>query len=354
MSDVVLIGLSGGVDSSLAAILLKEQGYDVIGVSMSIYNKDIPNLIGGNACYGPFEKPEITNIHEFGKKIGIKTFVFDCSEEYKNTILSYFQNEYKAGRTPNPCVKCNELMKFGLLLQKAESEGIAFDYFATGHYCQTEYKDGRYLLKKGIDEKKDQSYFLYKLNQTQLSKVIFPLGSMTKEEVRRIAKEKGLDVADKADSQDFYSGNYNDLLQMPIKKGNIMLPNGTVLGVHNGYWNYTIGQRKGLGVSYSEPLFVLDMDAHRNIVWVGTQKDAQKTECYIEDLHWIKFDKPADNFKAFAKQRSTAKPAAVSVSIYGDKAKIKYEDVQKSFTPGQSLVLYDGDYVIGGGIICKE
>ena len=123
-----------------------------------------------------------------------QTFVFDCSEEYKNTILSYFQDEYKAGRTPNPCVKCNELMKFGLLLQKAQTEGIPFDYFATGHYCQTEYKDGRYLLKKGVDEKKDQSYFLYKLNQTQLSKVIFPLGRLRKEEVRRIAKEKGLDV----------------------------------------------------------------------------------------------------------------------------------------------------------------
>ena len=148
MSDIVIVGLSGGVDSCLSALLLKEQGYQVIGISMSIYNKDIPNLLSGNACYGPAEKPEITNIHEFGKRIGIQTYVFDCS------------------------VKCNELMKFGLLIEKAKKEGIQFDKFATGHYCQTGFKNGRYLLKKGVDEKKDQSYFLYRLNQKQLSEVL--------------------------------------------------------------------------------------------------------------------------------------------------------------------------------------
>ncbi len=357
MSDVAIVGLSGGVDSSLAAILLKEQGYDVIGVSMSIYNKDIPNLVkGGNACYGPEIKTEIKNIQEFGDKIGIKTYVFDCSEEYKDTILAYFKSEYAAGRTPNPCVKCNELMKFGLLTQKAQKEGIAYDYFATGHYCQVakDEASGRYLLKKGVDEKKDQSYFLYRLSQEQLSKVLFPLGTFTKEQVRQMAREKGLEVADKADSQDFYPGNYNDLLQLKPQKGNIMLTNGKVLGQHLGYWNYTVGQRKGLGIAYPEPLFVLDIDAHRNIVWVGTAADTQKDTCFVEDLHWIKFAAPPAEFKAFAKQRSTAKPAPVTIYVENGVARVVYDDMQKSFTAGQSMVFYDSDdVVIGGGVIMK-
>jgi len=163
-----------------------------------------------------------------------------------------------------------------------------------------------------------------------------------------------LEAADKKDSQDFYSGDYNDLLQMPPKKGNIMLLDGRVLGTHQGYWNYTIGQRKGLGIAYPEPLFVLDVDAHKNIVWVGTEKDTQKTTCYVEDLHWILYDTPPKEFRATAKQRSAATPAPVTVYIENGIAKVVYDEVQKSFTPGQSMVFYDGDIVIGGGVIKKE
>ncbi len=356
MSDVVIVGLSGGVDSSLSAVLLKEQGFEVIGVSMSIYNKDIPHLLSaGNACYGPEEKQDIKEIQKFGNKIGIKTYIFDCSEEYKRMVLSYFKEEYTAGRTPNPCVKCNELMKFGLLTQKAAAEGIAYDYFATGHYARVEQDTatGRYLLKKGMDDKKDQSYFLYRLSQAQLARVKFPLGHYTKDQVRQMAREHGLEVADKADSQDFYSGDYNDLLQLEPKSGAIMLTNGKVLGTHQGYWNFTIGQRKGLGIAYPEPLFVLDVDAHRNIVWVGTAADTQKDTCYVDDLHWILYDTPPVQFRAFAKQRSTAKPAPVTVYIEDGRAKVVYDEVQKSFTAGQSMVFYDGDIVIGGGVIAK-
>lgn len=356
MSATVIVGLSGGVDSSLAAVLLKEQGYHVIGVSMSIYNQDIPNLLAaGNACYGPEEKQDIKDIQKFGDKIGIETYVFDCSEDYKRLVLAYFKEEYQHGRTPNPCVKCNAVMKFGLLGQKAKEAGIAYDFFATGHYARIEKENGRFLLKKGVEEKKDQSYFLYRLTQDQLAHTLFPLGSFTKAQTRALARQKGLDVYDKPDSQDFYAGDYNDLLQFPPKQGVIMHINGQVLGKHMGYWNYTIGQRKGLGIAYPEPLFVLDIDAHRNIVYVGTAQDTQKKDVFVSDPVWIAFDATPDKpFKAFAKQRSAAKACPVTVEPTAHGLHVVYEEPQKSFTPGQSLVLYQDDIVLGGGIITKE
>lgn len=356
MSATVIVGLSGGVDSSLAAVLLKEQGYHVIGVSMSIYNQDIPNLLAaGNACYGPEEKQDIKDIQKFGDKIGIETHIFDCSEDYKRLVLAYFKEEYQHGRTPNPCVKCNAVMKFGLLGQKAKEAGIAYDFFATGHYARIEKENGRFLLKKGVEEKKDQSYFLYRLTQDQLAHTLFPLGGFTKAQTRALARQKGLDVYDKPDSQDFYAGDYNDLLQFPPKQGVIMHINGQVLGKHMGYWNYTIGQRKGLGIAYPEPLFVLDIDAHRNIVYVGTAQDTQKKDVFVSDLSWIAFDATPDKpFKAFAKQRSAAKACPVTVEPTAHGLHVVYEEPQKSFTPGQSLVLYQDDIVLGGGIITKE
>ena len=356
MSSTVIVGLSGGVDSSLAALLLKERGYHVIGVSMSIYNQDIPNLMpAGNSCYGPEEKQDIKDIQKFGDKIGIETHVFDCSEDYKRLVLSYFKEEYQHGRTPNPCVKCNAVMKFGLLGQKAKEAGISYDYFATGHYARIENENGRFLLKKGIEEKKDQSYFLYRLTQEQLTHTLFPLGTFTKAQTRALAQQKGLDVYDKPDSQDFYSGDYNDLLQFPPKQGVIMHINGQVLGKHMGYWHYTIGQRKGLGIAYPEPLFVLDIDAHRNIVYVGTAQDTQKKDVFVTDLAWIAFDGTPDKpFKAFAKQRSAAQPAPVMAYPVAHGLRVVYDEPQKSFTPGQSLVLYQNDVVLGGGIITKE
>ena len=356
MSATVIVGLSGGVDSSLAAVLLKEQGYHVIGVSMSIYNQDIPNLLAaGNACYGPEEKQDIKDIQKFGEKIVIETHIFDCSEYYKRLVLAYFKEEYQHGRTPNPCVKCNAVMKFGLLGQKAKEAGIAYDFFATGHYARIEKENGRFLLKKGVEEKKDQSYFLYRLTQDQLAHTLFPLGGFTKAQTRALARQKGLDVYDKPDSQDFYAGDYNDLLQLPPKEGVIMHINGTVLGKHTGYWNYTIGQRKGLGISYPEPLFVLDLDAHRNIVYVGSAKDTEKTDVFVSDVSWSAFDTPpSPSFRATAKQRSTAKAAPVTVHVTPHGLHVVYDEAQKSFTPGQSLVLYRDDVVLGGGIITKE
>ncbi len=355
MPKTVIVGLSGGVDSSLVACLLKEKGYHVIGVSMSIYDKDIPALkAAGNACYGSEEKKDIKDIHLFGEKIGIETYVFDCSEDYKRLVLSYFKEAYLQGITPNPCVKCNAVMKFGLLQQKALEAGIHFDYFATGHYARIEEENGRYILKRGIDIKKDQTYFLYRLTQNQLAHTLFPLGDLTKEEVRTLAKNRNLDTYDKPDSQDFYAGDYNDLLQIPPKKGKIMHVNGTILGYHQGYWNYTIGQRKGLGISYTEPLFVLELDAHHNIVWVGSATDAQKQDALVSDLNWIAVSKLTGPLSVQAKQRSTAIPQPALIVPEGDKVHVHFEKPQKSITPGQSMVFYDNDIVLGGGIIEKD
>lgn len=351
----VAIGLSGGVDSTLAALLLKEQGFDVVGLSMSFYNKDIPNLKEAeNSCYGPKEKDDYKKAQAWAKKEGIETVILDCSNEYKQIVLNYFKKSYLDGITPNPCIKCNSEMKFGLLLEKAQKEGVQFDYFATGHYARVYEKAGRYILAKGKDEKKDQSYFLYRLTQEQLSKVMFPLGDYTKEQVRGLAFEKGLAVAEKKDSQDFYSGNYTDLLEQQPKKGNIRHLNGRILGEHQGFFNYTIGQRKGLGIAYPVPLYVVELDAKNNEVIVAEKEATFKKSCFISDVVLggveIDFEKP---ISVFAKYRSAGKCVPASV-IKVDEAmfKIDFLDAQSALTKGQSIVCYnENDEVLLGGII---
>ncbi len=344
----VLIGLSGGVDSTLTAHLLKKQGHEVIGVSMSIYNNDIPNLKPAiNSCYGRGEKKEIKEIGCLAESMGIKEYyIIDASEKFKEIVLSNFISEYKNGRTPNPCILCNPLMKFGYMVDEVQKK-TQFDFFATGHYARIEEKNGRFLLKKGRDEKKDQSYFLYRLTQKQLSQALFPLGNYTKEEVRQMAGELGLSVAHKKDSQDFYDGPYTDLLQFPPQKGDIIL-NGTVIGSHQGYWNYTIGQRKGLGVSYHEPLYVIRLDASDNHVILGCEKDLIKTECQISDCNWIMFDELRHEIKAKAKVRSTGQ--FLDATLFPD-GRVVFDNPPNCLTAGQSIVFYNDDYIIGGGII---
>jgi tRNA-specific 2-thiouridylase len=349
----ILVGLSGGVDSSVAALILKQQGHEVIGATMSIWGKDGMAAKSGhkNACYGPDEKEDIEQARAIAEQIGIPYFVFDCVEQYEKIVLENFKSEYLQGRTPNPCVWCNALVKFGVLPHMAKLNGIDFDKFATGHYARIEKSDDRYLLKRGIAPRKDQSYFLYRLKQEQLSQIILPLGGYTKEEIRQIAKDNGLNVAEKPDSQDFYDGDYNELLGIEEKEGNFVDTNGKILGTHKGFWNYTIGQRKGIGISSTEPLYVLELRKATNEVVIGPADKTFKKSLKAINLNWIVTDTLKDTIKAQAKIRSTQQPVPVTVIPEENSVRVVFDELQKSIAIGQSVVLYDNDIVLGGGVI---
>lgn len=349
----ILVGLSGGVDSSVAALILKQQGHEVIGATMSIWGKDGMAAKSGkkNACYGPDEKEDIESARKIAAQLDIPYYVFNCIEQYEKIVLENFKSEYIQGRTPNPCVWCNALVKFGVLPQMAKLNGIEFDKFATGHYARVVEENGNYLLKKGIDIRKDQSYFLYRLKQEQLKNIILPLGDYTKDQIRQIAKDNGLDTAEKPDSQDFYDGDYNELLQIKEHEGNIVDQSGKILGKHKGIWNYTVGQRKGLGISSTEPLYVLSLNKDKNEVVVGPIDKTFKNSLIAVNLNWINLPDLTHNVKAQAKFRSTQQPVPVEIAPQNDCVCVTFEDYQKSIAAGQSIVFYNGDTVLGGGII---
>ena len=356
----ILVGMSGGVDSSVTALLLKQQGHEVIGATMAIWGdrgvkeqlKDkLPKTHG--ACFGPDEKEDIEGARKIAEEIGIPFYVFDCAKQYEEIVLDNFKKEYLSGHTPNPCIWCNSLIKFGVLPQLAKLNGINFDKFATGHYARIEQEGDRYILKRGANTKKDQSYFLYRLKQEQLANIYLPLGNKTKEEIREIAVSNGLSVAEKPDSQDFYYGDYNELLGVEEKEGNIVNLDGKILGRHKGIWNYTIGQRKGVGVSASEPTYVFELRKGTNEGVIGPKDKTMKDTLVATDLNWI-IPPVSDRLENIqAKIRSTQQPTAVKVTIDGDKMTVKFDDMQKSIAIGQSVVLYNGDLVLGGGIITE-
>ncbi|MCD8024202.1 MAG: tRNA 2-thiouridine(34) synthase MnmA [Candidatus Gastranaerophilales bacterium] len=358
----VLVGMSGGVDSTAAALLLKKEGHEVEGVIMQIWEEN-PLFIRKNqthsACYSP-NGENIKEAEKIADLIGVKLHVIDCRNEYKKTVLDNFRTEYFSGRTPNPCIWCNSLIKFGALIEFARLEGITFDKFATGHYAKIEEKNGRFLLRRAKDLKKDQTYFLYRLNQYQLSNIIFPLADYTKEQTRAFALKYGLYVSDKSDSQDFYGGDLNELFKREKKRGNIVDLNGKILGTHEGIWNFTAGQRKGIKISAPKPLYVAELRADTNEVVVGFADEIQKDFLYASNLNWINpvfeslneenINNTVFHVKAKIRSAQDLRPAHFSFTEK-DKIKVVFEEPQNSIAKGQSVVLYDEDYVLGGGII---
>ncbi len=352
----VLVGLSGGVDSTICAALLKENGYDVKGATMAIWgNRQIKGMAlqkgHKDSCFKPNEQEDIDEARKIAQKLDIPYYVLNCADDYEEIVLKYFKNEYLSGRTPNPCVWCNALIKFGALPHLAKKQGVEFDKFATGHYAQVEKQDDRYILKQGIDKTKDQSYFLYRLTQEQLENIVLPLGKYTKVQIRQKAKNLGLEVADKHDSQDFYSGDYNELLGVKEKIGYIKNLEGKILGEHKGIWNYTIGQRKGLGVSASEPLYVLSLDKNENTVFVGPRDKTFKKQLIAKNLNFVSKDSIPTGVKLSAKFRSTQTPQEAEAEVIDDTMTVVFDEYQKSIAPGQSVVVYQDDMVIAGGII---
>ena len=346
MRKKVLLGMSGGVDSSVSALLLQEQGYEVIGVTMQLLDKE--NI------------ESINDAKKVCQKLGIEHHVVDLKKVFKERVIENFISTYMCAKTPNPCVECNKYLKFGELFNFAKQ--FECDYIATGHYARIEYSNiyNQYVLAKSKAKLKDQTYFLYDIDKKNLPNIIFPLSDFDdKNEIRKIAEERGLEIAQKKDSQEICfieNNNYIEFLQKQnlgktIERGNIVLKNGKILGTHNGLIHYTIGQRKGIGISYQEPLYVIKLDSEKNEVIVGTEKELYSKELTAKKLNFLVDINLQEGIEIQAKVRYRANPAKATLKIEGDFAKVVFEQEQRAITPGQSIVFYMDDIVLGGGKI---
>ncbi len=353
----VLMGMSGGVDSSAAAALLIEQGYDVVGVTLKLWPQDCVSRAEDKCC-GP---QAVMDARSVCHKLGIPYFLIDEAAEFQKQVIQYFADEYKAGRTPNPCVMCNQKLKFGTLIDRANQLGA--DFIATGHFARVERDSGgRMLLKKGCDLKKDQSYFLFSLRQEQLSRAMFPLGNMTKTETREVARECQLRTADKEESMEICfvpDRDYGSFLEKSNlaqrHKGEIVNRRGEVLGSHNGIEFYTIGQRKGLGISSQSPFYVLELDPVANRVIVGDDHELDRCEFTVERCNWIPFHAPHGAMEVSAKIRYNHPGTAATVTpCEQDRARVLLHAPQRAITPGQACVFYQEDLVVGGGWITRD
>jgi tRNA-specific 2-thiouridylase len=353
----VLLGMSGGVDSSVAGYLLREQGYDVVGVTMKVWPQDCISRAEDKCC-GPQAVADARNV---AHALGFPHYVVDEADQFERLVIDYFSSEYQAGRTPNPCVMCNEKLKFGNLWQKAQALGC--DYIGTGHYAIIEHTQDRTVLRKGIDPKKDQSYFLFSLRQAQLRRALTPLGGMSKPEIRKIARSLGLKVADKIDSQEicFVPGNdYKAFLRSHLgegefHRGEIYDVDGNFLGEHEGIEMFTIGQRKGLPGGSPKPRYVVDLDVKTNRVIVGDVDDLICDEFEIDRVNWIAPESANADVDLTVKIRYSHPGTNATVTKLEDgRAKVRLHEPQRAVTPGQAAVLYDGDVVVGGGWICRN
>jgi tRNA-specific 2-thiouridylase len=355
----VAVGMSGGVDSTMAAYILLSRGFEVSGITMRIWQgEESKQMSGRSGCYGPGEVYDTRLAEQICSRLGIPHHVIDLTQEYKANVLDNFSREYLDGRTPNPCVLCNPLVKFGALLEKTTELGIDFDFFATGHYARIEYDNstGRYFLKKAIDLKKDQSYYLNRLNQSQLGRSLFTVGLFKKEEIKDLASKTGFaEIADKPESQDFIDdGIYGSLFSdSEQREGDIVDLDGRLLGRHKGIIHYTIGQRKGISIGGSkEPLYVLRIDTKKNQIVVGQKDRLAVDRLTAIFMNWIAFDQLTGKLEVSARLRSHQKEISCSIFPKDDgSVDVIFSTPQYSATPGQSIVFYQNDLVLGGGII---
>ncbi len=384
--STVIVGMSGGVDSTLTALLLRDAGCKVIGVTMSSWNEDLPippSTKGFRfSCYGPDEQIDINQCKAFCKENNIEYHVIDVRKAYQKYVLGYFRREYRDGRTPNPCVHCNQNVKFGALLEGVRALGIDFDYFCTGHYARIVTPDTSIenfygdsskngsafdsfpaMVACGTDTLKDQAYFLHRIPSDVLKKVRFPLGTSTKAETKKMAQEMGLFAASRAESQDFIPSEYFDIVFSDKESiiGDIIDIDGKKLGTHKGIEHYTIGQRRGLGVSSTKPLYVHAINKENNTVVLAGSDDLMSSELTADNWVWAGGYAPKNEFSAMAKIRLASKPCMATIipldTEKGNAAEARYKVIfdapQSAIAPGQSCVAYIDGVVLGGGVICN-
>ena len=353
----VVVAMSGGVDSSVAAALMVRAGYDVVGMMMRLWTDDALGGAEHNRCCTP---EQMSDARRIADKLGIPFYVLDTKDIFRSTVVQYFIDQHRDGYTPNPCLACNRHIRFDWLLNNALA--LDADYLATGHYARiSPGQNGGWKLRSGLDAEKDQSYVLSVMGQSQLARVKFPVGEYHKYEVRALAEELGLNVAGKKDSQDLcFLGNsdYRDFLRLHapdvMAPGQIVNSDGELLGEHQGLANYTIGQRKGLGISSSQPLYVLAMNPYKNALVVGSRDQLGRDQLTAEHVNWVSGGAPADHFRADVKIRYRAKAQPATIQV-GDQQtlSVKFDEPQRDITPGQAAVIYQGDNCLGGGVIAK-
>ena len=358
MDKRIIAAMSGGVDSAVAAFLLKENGYDCKGVTLKLFeNEDIGDFDSRNCG----SEDDINDARKVCERLGMEHEVLNLREKFKRCVMDDFADKYMCGLTPNPCIECNKHIKFTSILDAFDGRG--FTHVATGHYCSIVFDEGsgRYLIKKAIDDSKDQTYVLYGLSQETLSRTLFPLGGMTKAEVRAIAEEHGFINARKKDSQDICfikDGNYRNFLEYHTGKslveGDFLLPDGTFIAKHKGVPCYTVGQRKGLGIAWEHPLYVISKDADSNSVIVGKEELLFTNRVIVEDVNFIAVSSLSSPMKATAKLRYHQNESECIIHpLEGGKVLLEFDEPQRAVTPGQAAVFYDGEYVLGGGTIAN-